>query len=288
MPEVKPNATIDVAIATTSASDLEWARSGLPFRLGESSWPERIRAVIEHHGGLDRMVEATGLKLGRIRSWQTRGSKPRDLLDVAAQLGLSPEYLDDGRPTIDADFAIEHARLVLAQKKFTATGSSQLRRSARNQVVEEWRAAIENARTASGPSQLPAVAAGLDEAEDAPYAPGMLEVRLDQPGISQAQRAPVAFSRDWLVRQRLDPDHLAGLDLGRRGFYLVDTSPAGQQLVDGCLYALLVGSAFSVWRCRRGEGGLLELQLPDAASGPAARPNAHLVAGRLVYELAPI
>ncbi len=291
LPRVKKEAAHEVAIETVSAADLEWARAGLAFQPGQSEWPERVRAIVDYFGGLGDAAGTSGIRLGTIRSWQWRGSKPRDLFGVAARLGLSPEYLADGRPQIDRDFEVELARLNQARQAFAATGSTRQRQAARQLVFDRLRQSIEAAKAgtasrAGDDAAFRTLEQGVGEAPESLFAPGMLEIRLGEPGIDRSRPAPLALSREWLARQRLDPEDLGMFESGQV-FYLVETGSGARRLADGCLYAVHDAEAGFLacrWRRNRDE---LEVATGLGAGNVIAGGKISIV-GRIVYALQPV
>ena len=312
MAKVKPDAFEKVAFATGLTSDptmtgsadtqrtpsdadhdLAWARNGLRFEVGSSSWAERGQAIAQAYGGKAEAAVAAGISPSTFKSQLARGNPPSNSREFAQALGLSTDYVELGRPVLPADFDIEAVRLKLARGAFNPTGSTAARRIAIRQVVEELAAEIDRARFEAGTSSSGRRGAvprgGFDDAPDDLFGPGSLEVTMGQVAIRDSSPAPIAFSREWLALKRLDPQHLALVEV-RDAIYLVDTSPQGLRLVDGCIYAVVEReSGFIICDWHRGpggHGGTLAARA-DQAFGLDPDRDPKNIAGRVVYELAP-
>lgn len=289
MPEVKPHAVKKVAIATGdeffSVADVAWARNGLGFVFGKSDWAERGKAIAQAFGGDAKAAAAAGITLPTFKSQLRRNNAPSNPSEAARGWGLSPGYVETGRPTIGSDLDIESLRLQLARGAFVPAGTTAARRSALRHVVDELRAEIDSARfnpsaADASFSDAPRSHAGMADSADSMLVPALLVATQGQPGLLDGG-APLALSRDWLARHRLDPDAIGVVDLGSYGLFLVDTSPAGHRLVDRCLYAVQEGEGFVVCRWLRDAARL------EVAAGPlgiVAQRDPAGVVGRVVFE----
>lgn len=275
-------------------SDFDWARAGLGFELGVSTWRERVAAIVRAHGSVPKAATAMDVPPDTVKTWLKKGrdtKAPRELEKIAARLALSIEYLATGRPGQSADFDIEHQRLTMAKAAFVPTGTSTARRAILMQLIDALRTEIDRRRGDAGSGFLPAAApqglAGLDDSADTLFAPPALTTTLGLPGLKDQEAAPIAWSREWLARQRLDPAQLGLLELGR-SLYLVDVGQPARQLADGCTYVVhdTGPGRFVLCRWSRDARTLTLTREQPWELDPSRQPDA--IVGRVVYAVTPM
>jgi len=285
----------DSISSRNTEDDLAWARNGLGFELGVSTWRDRVAAIVHGSGSRGGAATLLNASLHDIKNWLNKARNtpaPREPQQIADAAGLSLSYVVSGTPRIPRDFEVELDRLSKLKSEFVPTGTTAARRAALRQVVEQLRDQIEAARAEAAVGTSYAVpvitkvlarVAGLSDQADGLFVLPTLTTRLGEAALSD-EPSPLAFSHEWLVRQRLDPADL-GVVAQRDGLYLVDTSTRARALADGCLYAVIDGDTVAIcqWRRRAEGGGELVLLHP---SGLDPRRNPADIVGRVVYELA--
>ena len=286
----------DSISSQSAADDAAWARNGLGFELGVSTWRDRVAAIVHSSGSRVGAATLLGSSLHDIKNWLNKARNtpaPREPQRIADAAGLSLSYVVSGIPRVPRDFEVELDRLSKAKSEFVPTGTTASRRTALRQLVERLRNDIETARAAAMQPQPPFAAPvrvearppdGLADQPDGLALLPTMTTKLGQAALSDDTPSPVAFSHEWLVRQRLDPADL-GVVEQRDGLYVVDTSARARALADQCLYAVVEAEGLSIcqWQ-RRAEGGELVLLRPI---GTDPRRNPADIVGRVVYELAP-